>query len=161
MRTSKTENEKRVLAVFKMLLAGAKRADIVQYASSSRGWRVVPRTADGYIRKARDRFLEASKVDREEEYGKARERLEDLYAMNLKAGDLRAAHAVLSDTAELLGLYPAKVSKQEHTGAGGGPIQLERVMDDVELSERLRLALVPGGEGIPLPPPDEAATGGN
>jgi hypothetical protein len=158
-KATAAEVEERVTKIYSLVIHGANREEILRYGSAK--WKVTTRQVEEYLARATKRFVALAAFVREEELGKVRERLEFLYGRNVKARDFKAAHQVLSDTADLLGLYAPKQSRTELTGPGGGPIQLERVLPDDELAERLRLALESRGEGPALPALDPTATRGN
>lgn len=96
--------------VYTMLVKGAGRADIIQYAAEKK-WDLSDRQIDAYIAEAKAIFREHAAFDREEEYGKARDQLRDLYQRNHRVQDYKAAHAVRKDLSELHDLYPAKTLK--------------------------------------------------
>ena len=156
-RGTQIEKEERVTAVYRLVIHGATREEILRHGSET--WKVSTRQVEDYLAAAKVRFKALANYVREEELGKTRDRLEFLYGRNVKAQDFKAAHAVLSDAAKLLGLYAPTTTKSEVTGANGGPIQVERVMPDAELEARLRLALDAGGEGPALEAPDPATAG--
>ena len=158
-KATDAEVEERVTKVYSLVIHGANREEILRYGSAE--WKVSTRQVEEYLARATKRFSALAAFVREEELGKVRERLEFLYGRNVKAQDFKAAHQVLSDGAELLGLYAPKQSRTELTGPGGGPIQLERVLSDDELGERLRLALDARSKSRTLPPPDPRAPRGN
>jgi len=156
-KATHAEIEERVTAVYRLVIHGASRDEIVLYGSEK--WSVTTRQIQDYLTAATERFKTLATYVREEELGKTRDRLEFLYGRNVKAQDFKAAHAVLSDAAKLLGLYAPTATKTELTGANGGPVQIERVMPDAELEARLRLALESRGESPALEAPDLATPG--
>ncbi len=115
------EAQKRVNTVYKMLLLGVSRADIIEYSINN--WQISEAQTDVYIGKANELFKVQSQTVRDDEFGKAVARLQNLYEKNMKIQDYKAALATQKELSELLGLYPAK--KQEHTGANGAPIKTE------------------------------------
>jgi len=151
------EIEERVTVVYGLLVHGASREEILRHGSET--WQLTTRQVEDYLSRANKRFAALAAFVREEELGKVRSRLEFLYGRNVKAQDFKAARDVVNDVVDLLGLAAPKVSKQEHSGPDGGPIQLERVMPDAELEARLRLALDARGESPALSSPDLPETG--
>jgi len=151
--------ERRILDVFKLLLRGASRAEVLQHLAAQEDVDAV-RTADWYISKATARFKALAKVDAEKERGRQLARLEDLYSRLFRIQDYRTALAVLKERNELAGLYPEKVQKHEHTGRDGAPMSLlvGRLEPDAEELRRRLLAEAEAAEdrGAPDPAPPEA-----
>lgn len=125
------EAEKRVNLVYKMLLLGVSRADIIDYATNN--WNIGAAMTDKYIAEANAIFKQQAEYIREDEFGKAVSRLQNLYEKNMKIQDYKAALATQKELNELLGMYPAK--KLEHTGANGGAIKWEQIMQGVTKSD--------------------------
>jgi len=149
--------EKRILDVFKLLLRGASRDEILQHLAAQEDVDAV-RTVNWYIGKATQRFKALAKVDAEKERGRQLSRLEDLYSRLFRIQDYRTALAVLKERNELAGLYPEKVQKHEHTGRDGAPMSLlvGRLEPDAEEIRRRLLAEAEAAEGRgdadPAPP---------
>ena len=148
--------EKRILDVFKLLLRGASRDEILRHLAENDG--TAERTAEWYIGKATQRFKALAKVDAEKERGRQLARLEDLYSRLFRIQDYRTALAVLKERNELAGIYPEKVQKHEHTGRDGAPMSLlvGRLEPDAEELRRRLLAEAEAAEGRgdadPAPP---------
>ena len=106
-RITAAESELRKNQVVDLLLKGAKRSQIIDYANK-RNWGVKPRMIDKYIEKATAIIRESSVVDREYEIALAKQRLEWLYMQNVATQDLREARAVVKTKSELLGLEAPK-----------------------------------------------------
>lgn len=140
--------EKRILDVFKLLLRGADRAEILRHLATQEDVDAA-RTGDWYIGKATQRFKALAKVDAEKERGRQLARLEDLYSRLFRIQDYRTALAVLKERNELAGIYPEKVQKHEHTGRDGAPMSLlvGRLEPDVEELRRRLLAEAEAAEG--------------
>ena len=149
--------EKRVADVFKLLLRGASREDVLRHLAENDVQ--AERTADFYISKANAKFKALSRTNSERELGRQLSRLEDLYQRVFRIQDYRTALAVTKERSELLGLYPDSKVKHEHSGPGGGPIQLQRVLPDGELEARLRAIVDASPEARALPAPDDAPPG--
>lgn len=148
-KSTAIEVQSRVNKVFDLLIQGATRAQIIQYASGqppkiqddgtmSAGrpeWGVGERMIDEYIAKANALFSEQSIVDRKREVGKALSRLNFLYTANIKAGDLKAALDTEKAKAALLGLNaPTKLA---HEGKDGSPIQVDTKINVTEEVKKL------------------------
>ena len=150
--------ERRVLDVFKLLLRGASRDEVLRHLAENEV--ESDRTADWYISKATARFKALAKVDAEKERGRQLSRLEDLYSRLFRIQDYRTALAVLRERNELAGLYPEKVQKHEHTGRDGAPMSLlvGRLEADPEELRRRLLAEAEAAEGDGAPRPDPPET---
>jgi hypothetical protein len=117
-KSSKAIVQARVAEVLKMRLAGAEFHDIVQYASetdeaTSRPWNVTERQLRNYVRDS-DLLLARSLEEKVKPlFNLHRAQRRDLFRQALQTGDLRTALSVLKDEAELLGLYPGKLSTKE------------------------------------------------
>lgn len=129
----------RVDDIFGLLLTGARTTYIYEWVRTQREeWGVSTRTVDRYIRKAKKLLLAKAESDREEELGRHKARLEDLYFSSCRTGDYRGALLVTQERAKLADLYPPK--RTELTGAGGGPV---RVHDLSKLTNEELEALLP------------------
>lgn len=108
-KATKAEKEARVNAVYGMLISGAKRYQILQYASSDKGekkpWNVTPRQVDSYIREANALIASEAEWHRSRETGRAIAALDDLYQRSMKVQDYQRALAVRRELNLLLGLY--------------------------------------------------------
>ena len=127
------EAQKRLNTVYNMLLLGVSRADIIQYALEN--WNIGDASTDEYIAKANALFAEKSKPIRDEQFGKALERLENLYQKNMKIQDYKAALATQKEISELIGLYPPK--KQEVSGANGGAIETKVIVEYADYNPKI------------------------
>lgn len=103
-RSTKAEVERRVTEVYKMMLAGLRRGEILRLANAKHGWDVSRRQIDAYMARARKLFELDAKVCREAELGKAIARLDGLFAKTQAKQDLRTALMVERERIELLDL---------------------------------------------------------
>ncbi|KAA0253406.1 MAG: hypothetical protein EDX89_14395 [Acidobacteria bacterium] len=158
-KATHAEVEERVTEVYILLIRGASRADILRHAADR--WHLATRQAEDYLARANARLRELASFIHEEELGKARERLNDLYSKNYRVQSYRDALACQKELNELLGLYPVKTERHEHSGPGGAPIQIERILDPHELVARLRDELAAGEEAPALGAPDPEPPGRN
>lgn len=99
------EMEARVTAVYKMLLRGGRRQNILEHAEKE-GWNVTPRQVDKYIAKANKIFKKQAAVDRDIERGLALEQLTDLYADARSMRDNRTGLDVRKERSKITDLYP-------------------------------------------------------
>jgi hypothetical protein len=166
MKSTKAEVLKRVEEVFKLRLGGAEYADVVQYASAAeQNWGVSERQIRNYIAAA-DKLMK-ERFDSRAEHLLARHLLQRrlLYAHALGAGDFSTALRILDSEAKLEGLFPAE--KHEHTGKGGGKVELRVIEEVIHRPAPVALNVIEGvitsgsrGNGtLPNDPPAPGATG--
>jgi hypothetical protein len=113
-RANTAEIERRVNDVYRLLVAGADRAAILEHGNRQ-GWAIAASTVDSYIRKASDRLIAESAPARAELLGTAYARFTTLYRLAVTAGDLRAAHAAARSIADLAGLWAPKQTQIDLT----------------------------------------------
>ncbi len=133
------EVEERVTVVYTLLIRGASREEILRHGAEK--WALATRQMEDYLSRATVRLTELAAFVREEEIGRARAQLHDLYGKNMKVQDYKSALSVRKDLSELLGLYAPRTEKHEHTGRDGSPISLlvgRLDADPEELRRRLR-----------------------
>ena len=109
-RATNAEISRRVDQIYTLMLGGASYRDILAHCEKHE-WPVKKRMIDHYIQRARERFEQAAETKRGQEFGRALDRLEDLYSRNLKIQDYKAALAVVKERLTLLGLYPPAKSE--------------------------------------------------
>lgn len=109
-KANDAEMEKRVTAVFKLILRGAQRPAILEFAQKQ-AWDVSPRQIDTYARKANALFRAMAEADRELELGLAVAQLYDLYAGALSIQDRATALNARKELNKLKGLYPPEPPK--------------------------------------------------
>jgi hypothetical protein len=138
-RSTAVEYQRRVGEVYTLLLAGLGRRDVLQYVASEKcTWKASLRQIDNYIADARRQFVEFARPEREEEFGRALQRLDNLYSRALNIQDYKTCIQILKERGDMLGLHAPK--KRELSGPGGGPIPLdattrEAPMDLKDLSD--------------------------
>jgi len=156
-KASHAEIEERVTTVYTLLIRGASREEILRHGAEK--WTLATRQMEDYLARATERLKTLAAYVREEEIGRARAQLHDLYGKNLKVQDYKSALAFRKDLSELLGLYAPRTEKHEHTGRDGGPLALlvgRLEADPEELRRRLLVeAEATEGDRPPLPPPAE------
>jgi len=119
-KSNAAQVQARVDAVFELLLQGASRRGVLQYAARS-GWGVSPRQIDTYIHAAKAELARLAEIDRSEELGTATAQLRMLFMRALATGDLRSARAIRKDLRALLGLEaPTRITGVE----GGAPFKV-------------------------------------
>ena len=119
-KATNTEMQTRVAEVFKLLLKGLNRPEVLQYAANT--WGVSERTADNYIARARKEYVKHVDNDRARNFAMMQHRLEDLYKRTMKLQDYKTSLAILKEYGSLLDLYPAK--RQELTGEQSGSLTI-------------------------------------
>lgn len=102
-KPTQAENEARVAEVYKMLVAGAPRAAILQHAAEK--WELATRAADALIAKARKHVIADARPEREFELARAIARLNFIYNQCVKVTDYGRAIAAQREMNQLLGLY--------------------------------------------------------
>lgn len=105
-KSTKAEIDARVSKVFELLLSGARRKDILQYAAKN--WNAASRSVDTYIARATDAILDYNETDREHHRAKSLARLEMLIAKNLQIQDFKAALQVVKEINTVTGTYAPK-----------------------------------------------------
>ena len=106
-KPNKALNEQRVTEVMQLLLQGGEFNEIRQYAAN-KGWELTKRQVRRLMELAYKRTTDILAPKQEEFLARHLLQRRSLYARCLKAEDLRGALQVLSDEAQLLGLYPAR-----------------------------------------------------
>lgn len=110
-RSNEAEKEQRVNKVYELLVSGARRYQILQYASSTsdkkKDWKVTPRQVDSYIAAANALIAADSEFARPRELGRAIAALDDLYQRCMRIMDYQRALATRRELNTLLGLHAA------------------------------------------------------
>ena len=116
-RSSDTVTEQRIVSVVEFLLRGMNRREILQFVAQNEEykWDVTASQIDNYIREAKKIIAESGVFNKDEEAGKAIERLNNLYRKAYSKGDFRACLAIQKELSELVGL---KVMNIDHSGEG-------------------------------------------
>lgn len=118
-KPTRAEREARITEVFKLLIIGLARHDIVRYVADRTIWNLKERAIDYLIARATARFEAHAKVRRDQELGKAIARLNDLYSRTHRVQDFKTCLMAQRELNELLGLYAPK--RLEHLGPEGSP----------------------------------------
>lgn len=92
----------RVNDVYKLLVRGASRSEIVQY--SSKEWGITDRQADTYMKRARAYFNQRIQVERDQELGQALERYEMLFQRAFKVQDYKTCIQAQARIDKIMGL---------------------------------------------------------
>lgn len=129
-KSTAAQFEKRVNDVYKLILKGAGRGDIIQYVLDSdekyeksdkpedraKIWNVSESQIDHYIAKATERFKEYAAKQREDMFSKSLARLEFVYQSCIRVQDYSKAIAAVRELNLLMGLHEPAKSSQEHSG---------------------------------------------
>jgi hypothetical protein len=102
--TTKAEKRARIERLFPLVVAGARRSEIMQFCATKTDWGCAERTIDYYIAAANELLEAESRTHRELEVGRALRRLHILYARSVAVEDLPTALAVQREINALLGL---------------------------------------------------------
>lgn len=97
--------------VYKMLLLGARRRDILNYAELNH-WGVSARAIDSYIAKAKKEIAEVTAEERKAALGTALKRLEQLYYTANVNKDLKTALSIQKEINRLHGLDVLRVEQR-------------------------------------------------
>ena len=116
-RNSVATVQERVNVIIDLILAGNERFQILQFTKNEKDWGVCDASIDSYIAKARTLLRKVAEINAEEELGKAKRRLEDLYGRSLVIKDYKACLAVQREIDALLGL---NAPKEMSVSAGDG-----------------------------------------
>ena len=124
-KPTKAEPIQLVSEVYKLLIIGLYRRDIIRYLSEKTTWELSDRTVDLYIAKATKEIAACAKFVREEQLGKALLRLNVLYVKTTKIQDYKTAIVALKELNELMGLY---APKRMELAPGDGPASFIAIM---------------------------------
>lgn len=127
---TKAEVRRRVGIVYKMLLDGVGRQEIIATCNGRHGWKASDRTFDNYIAAATARFLPEVDDNCDVEKGKALARYLEQYRLANDREDHRGATQIIKEIVALLGL--AAPQRKEHSGPGGGPIPVQGALHALE-----------------------------
>ena len=114
-RSTSAEIDARIAAVYRKLLEGARRRDIMQY-NKDVGWNVCESMVDRYIALATAEIAEVTELEKQTALGMAYKRLDMLFSEAHRDKDFKTCLAVQRELNELGGL---KVIKQEISGNMG------------------------------------------
>ena len=129
-KATKAEIERRVTTLFKLMLKGYGRADMLQYVSENdaknpeTAWNISERQLENYIARANERFKEYSESQRSGMLDKAVMRLEYVYMQCIKVQDYSKAIAALRELNLLLGLHEPQKTNVKHEGMVDGKLEI-------------------------------------
>jgi hypothetical protein len=104
-KANKSESEARTAKVATLLLNGARRSDIIEYANTETTWDISNAQIDIYIRKATDIITLDIEGSVETQRNIAMTRLNMLYGACIASGRLKDALNVQQEINKLFGLY--------------------------------------------------------
>lgn len=107
-KSTNGEIELRINKVFDLLISGATRAQIIQYASEKAGWNITDRTIDEYISRANERILEIGKVHRDYEFSRSLARLNQLYFHGLTLQNHSVCLGIVKEINRMMGIGSVK-----------------------------------------------------
>ena len=99
------EMRARVATVYRLLLSGMRRREIIQYVDKKTDWGVTPRAVDNYIKRATAEIADVTESEKEAALGMAYKRLDTLYYKSLLINDYKTALAVQKEISDLNGLH--------------------------------------------------------
>lgn len=115
VKPSSVEMESRVSTIYRLLLSGMRRQEIIQYVANKTDWNVCDRTLDSYIEKARVEIADVTDEERKTALGMAYKRLDMLYFKSLLINDYKTALAIQKEINDLSGLKIIR-KEIEHSG---------------------------------------------
>jgi hypothetical protein len=115
VKATDAEILQRVATVHKLLVAGASRASIQQYAIKA--WGLSESPVDVYIARAKESIKEQTDRDKENNLSMALARMNDIYQQCISAKNYKGAITAQVEINKLLGLYAP--TKTEGTGENG------------------------------------------
>lgn len=101
-KATKGQMQQRVTEVYKLLLMGVDRAEILEHGRKT--WNLERAQVDNLIARANQVFERKAAVVQDQEFGKALARLNDLYMRSMKVQDYKTCLAVQRELSSLLGL---------------------------------------------------------
>lgn len=104
-KANNAESAKRTNDIYKMMLVGASRGDIIQFVAEK--WQLTESMADEYISKANEILQSKIEQSQDTEFNRALQRREMLFQKCMTVQDYKAALSVEIDRSKLLKLYPA------------------------------------------------------
>jgi len=114
-KSTNAEYEARIAAIYRLLIQGSRRRDIMQYVEDV-GWGVSESMVDKYIAAATAEISEVTELEKKAALGMAYKRLDMLFSLCHTEKDFKTCLAVQRELNELGGL---KVIKQEISGNMG------------------------------------------
>ena len=121
--SSRAETDSRVAQVYRLLLNGLRRRDIIQYIANKTDWNVTVRTIDNYIKKATDEIAAVNDAEKLASRGMALKRLDDLYFKLMQKKDYKGCLSVQREINEVTGLKTLK-----HEMSTNGPAAIDELM---------------------------------
>jgi hypothetical protein len=145
-QASQSQREQRIEVIFDLMLRGASRGQLLQFAAKN--WGVKTRVVDGYMAAARKWLLEYTEAGKEESFKAMLHRLRRLLAKNWD--NPSNPMEVIREMNRLLDLYPAEKSKVEVVTSPIDSMTEEELDKAIEAAERAEAAAreaTSGGEG--------------
>ena len=104
-KSNMVEMRARVATVYRLLLSGMRRREIIQYVREKTDWGVTDRAVDNYIKHATAEIAEVTEEEKKTALGMAYKRLDTLYYKSLLVNDYKTALAVQKEISDLNGLH--------------------------------------------------------
>lgn len=115
-KCTSAEKAVRIATIYRLLLSGMRRREVLQYVTEKTDWGIETSAIDKYIAEATKEIKEVTAEEIETARGMAYKRLDTLYYKSLLINDYKTALAVQKEMNELFGL---KIIKQEISGNMG------------------------------------------
>lgn len=108
VKSTNAEYLSRVTAVYRLLINGTSRRDIIDYAEGQQ-WGVTSSMVDKYITAARSEIATVTQEERDAALGLAYRRLDKLYLKSYTDGDYKTCLAIQKEINEVSGLKTTKL----------------------------------------------------
>lgn len=127
-KATDAEVERRVIVIMKLMINGAFREEILQYASEQEDWPRSDRAIDEYISRAKKKLQLRGQPEVDQARGEAISMLNKLRALAIQKNDIAAATGAQREINKLLGTYaPEKLEWKDTTDS----------MSDDEIEQRI------------------------
>jgi len=105
-KSTDAELELRIGILFKMVVKGVQRAEIVRFTASN--WKIEERQTNHYLMTVRDRIKDTyGQAYKESILSNHLAQLDDLYDQNYSTGDFKECRGIIDSRSKLLGLNEA------------------------------------------------------
>ena len=140
-KSTHVETQTRIATIYRLLLNGLRRREIIQYVSETTDWGVSERSVDNYIKQAAAEISEIHKTEKIAAYSMSRRRLDDLYFKSMEIADYKTCLQIQKESNDLEGLKSP--TKTEISGNAGGAIFItsEQVAQTPEYKSALQAIL--------------------
>ena len=118
-KSNEAELNQRVYIIYKLLIKGCVRHDILQYVTEKTDWQICVKQIDNYIAKANALIKKYAKQTREQFTNRAKNKFDHLYKRAMQDKDLRLCKEIILAANKVLGYEQLNV---EVTGNKDKPV---------------------------------------